>query len=274
MIKKPISAIKNIFEFFLLYFKSELFKQIPIHKITKSKGIFTLLSAEECIEIPLMPYWGECNFELIKRRVVPLQWQACIYNATVYAPSFAITSGKILWQIEESTELPYFSAGYSKYFQQVSMKYRLTEKHEALASVKEAALISHRTSFNYFHAVAEAAPKIIALKEFDPECRIPAILDARMVPSVREALVTLIGPHREIINMQSLNAILVKKLHVFSTPSHLPDDAQFNPVRACVSPTKMNIISQSYEPDWASPAQSLIWVSKNSICQRAVTAWL
>lgn len=246
-----------------------LFNQRPVQAINAGEGLFFNTTPEEKVTVNGAPHFGKCHMTLARECTVPAQWKAEIFNARVHSPSFAVTSGDTVWITDESAELPYCSAGYSDFFLQDDDRFAFRDYHYYSGHYKEAALIAHRTSFNYFHLMFETIPKILLLKEMDPQAKIPAILDARIPVTLKQLLTSMLEPQRPRIDLVANRVIAVDRLHVFSTPSHLPDDDALRIDLACVSPTAINRILSAVEVDHSSPQQmDLMWVSRNAYVEQ------
>ncbi len=256
------------------YLSLRAFTQKKLWEISPSEGAFFPMATEEKIRLAATPYIGVCKISNVRDRVVPPQWRAEINNATVYSPSFAVTSGRTLWQQEEVSALPLVSAGYSNSFQSSSGfrkilagnqpdKFHIYTRLKPFKTIREAALISHRTSFNYFHFTYECVPKILALKAIDPEAKIPVIFDDRVQDSIKQVVLSVLEPKRKIIMLPANVTLKVQRLHVFSTPSHMPDDPLMQPERAALSPTQIQAVANALRPSEPSafPA-AFYWVSR------------
>lgn len=215
--------------------KKPAFRQCPLWEMPSGSGTFHPVFPEEIYSVAPPKYFGIIRDTTAKMRRVPAQWRATLTNATVYNPSWAITSNGILWQQEEVTELPYNAVCYSQHFHMQGSKVWLQDHYTALPEVTEAAVIAHRTGFNYLHALFEILPKIMMLDAFDPARRIPAIIDDSLAPSILATIHDFLGPRPQIVVPKG-HQLTVQTLHCFSTPAYMPDDAHFNLRGATLSP--------------------------------------
>ncbi len=251
---------------------SPLFKQIPLWEITPDKGTFHKLSDEQRVEIKPSRYFGRSTSTTIKFRHIPFQWYAVIRSAVVYNPSWAITSGTILWQQEVVAQLPYSSAGYSIYFSAKNNVFRLQSHYALQEKLETAALIAHRTGFNYLHAFCEILPKIMMLDAIDPDKKIPAIIDTAVSPNI-VALVVYFLKGRNHIVLPETHKLIVKNLYVFSTPAYMPDDPHFLLSTGTISPYYLQKLAKSFKIAPNQPI-ALLFVSRSKYAQKYESRYL
>lgn len=238
-------------------------QQKPIWLMPPDQGALEISPNEENYSVTPARYWGKNLLTLAKDFRVPKQWHATIDNAIVHSPSGAIISNDILWQQEEVTALPSMSSGYSTYIIEQKGKFTIyTITSKSVYIPHEAALIAHRTDFNFFHFMFEVIPKIIKLKELDPHERMHVLLNKELNKNIEDLLKTLLGK-RPIIFLERLAFSKVKKVHLFSTPSFLPDDPIFEFGKASISCKAIPAIQESLIPFIKEESDiECLWVSR------------
>ncbi len=88
--------------------------------------------------------------------------------------------------------------------------------------IGEAASILGRCSSNYFHSLIEYIPRILAIERMDPDCNLPALVNADLPPASLEAL-TILSGKRELVPVTADEVIHVERLHVPSFHTYHPD---------------------------------------------------
>lgn len=242
-------------------------RQKPVWQMLPEEGTFRVIAEEEFYTVRSVPYWGKNLLVLPNIFRVPTEWHATICDASIHAPSSAVISQKILWQQEEATALPAFSSGYSTYVNGQDGSFSFYTNRKKFIIPQEAALIAHRTDFNYFHVMFEVIPKIIRLKEIDPEEKMHVLLNKCLNQNISDLLKTLIGK-RPIIFIENLSFSKVKKVHLFSTPSFLPDDLALDIGKASISSKPIPEIQRNLLPHiQEAPDVECLWVSRQDYAE-------
>lgn len=240
-----------------------LLKQTPIWNNRNKDVCLKLQRNEEIVQINAAPFWGKNYLEINSVCRVPEQWHAILNDASIHSPPFAVTTKNTVWQQEEVAELPFTATGYSNYILRKGNGYFLPSQFMFAKKLPEAALLAHRTSFNYFHSIFETLPKIHCLNEIDPDKKIPVILSSNISSNLK-AIIEHLLQGREVIYQSFVERLKVEKLHLFSTPSFLPDDKKFDIKNATISriyPTIIrDMLKSSTEPE-QSPIE-LLWISR------------
>jgi hypothetical protein len=238
------------------------YTQKPIWLMSPEQGTLNIIANEEIYTVRSVPYWGENFLSLSQIFRVPPQWHATINDASVHSPSSAVVSRNILWQQEEVTELPAISSGYSKYITEKNGKFSFDINSEKVCIHHECALIAHRTDFNFFHTMFEVIPKIIKLKILDPHEKLHVLLNSGSNANINDLLKNLVGK-RPIIFLKNLSISKIKKVHLFSTPSYLPDDLIFDIGKASISCKSIPEIQRNLLPFIKEESEiECLWVSR------------
>ncbi len=88
--------------------------------------------------------------------------------------------------------------------------------------IAEAASLLGRCSFNYFHALIEYVPRLLAVDRIDPDKSLPALVNDDMPPAATEALEILAGG-RTLIPVTADEILEVGRLHIPSFHTFHPD---------------------------------------------------
>jgi hypothetical protein len=245
-----------------LMMKQYNLQQKPIWLMSPKQGTLETVADEEIYSVKPAPYWGNNLLVLPTTFRVPPQWHASINDAIVHSPSAAVISNHILWQQEEVTALPAISSGYSRYITEKNGKFSIYTTSKIVDIQHEAALIGHRTDFNFFHVMLEVIPKIIRLKEIDPQEKMVVLLNNAPNQNIKDLLNTLAGK-RPIIFLENLSLSKIKNLHLFSTPSFLPDDPIFDITKASLSCKSIPAIQENLLPFIKEESEiECLWVSR------------
>jgi capsular polysaccharide biosynthesis protein len=236
------------------------YRQAPLWEIQPPFGKLRILSSKEKVFAPPSRFFGRGVHTTAAARHIAPQWHAALADARVLNPSWAVVDQSTVWQQEPATELPYFSAGYSEFFSKNADAWQFKRAYSEAAPIDEAALIWHRTGFNYFHALFEILPKILMLDSIDPQRKIPALVDTQAPANIR-SIVTHFLAGRPQCELSRDQMARVRLLHCFSSPAHMPDDPQFDIRVATVSPRHTAAVSRRLKKDCADRI-GLLFVSR------------
>jgi len=245
---------------------ANMFTQRRISDIGSAEGRYVELVPKRTIDIEPCPYFGGCRLETHRERALDAVWVGEIHGATIHAPTFAVTSGDTLWQLDRATELPFFSADYSDAFRPAEDG-RYSFKNPIQVPVKRverAILLASRVSYSYFHCAFESLPKFVLLEEMGIGPEVPVITNGRSQNSVKELLTSVIGGNRQEIPMLPEQRLLVDRLHVAANCANLPDDPSLGIDRVAVDPDMLGkIVRRLRKPARNRPRTPILYISRS-----------
>lgn len=243
----------------------DAFRQRRITEITPPDGRLFPLTGSQTVRIKPPPFFGVCRLRTLRDRPLGPRWLAEVRDAVVHAPTFAVTSGSTLWQLDDETRLPYESAGYSQHFEVLGDDlFRLPGAGaRSLGRIRRAALVSNRASENYFHLAFDILPKLLLMESHCQFDDVTMILDSRQSASTRELLHLISGTARPTVVVGPGQSIQVSTLTIASACAYLPDDPRLDLDRATVDPAMIRTLAKRLRPsDRSATRIPLLWVSR------------
>ena len=249
-----------------------VFVQTKIQDIIEPLGSFISLGRAAELRLEPCPYFGVCELSTSRIRSVPPPWAAEIRDARVHQPSLAVSSQQILWQLDHETELPFESAGYSSHFEALGLnEFAFRRLGETAAYLDRAILLANRVSYSYFHLAFEQLPKLDLLFSLPEYAHWPVIADGRLRGAARDLLTSRVGTSREIIWLPTGGDIVVSRLVVLSSQSHLPDDPALKIADAVVARDAVSNLARFFGPVDSPEREQFLWVTRRHYAEQALS---
>lgn len=245
--------------------------QKPIQEITSPFGSYMQLEDRSNLQLSPCPYFGISSLQTRRTRAIPRAWIATIYNAKIHQPSFAVTSGDYLWQLDRETELPYFSAGYSAEFDiGTGGTIRFKRERNSVAQIDRALLLGGRVSYSYFHHTFEYLPRLEILNRFPEYKNLPLLADARLDAQARDMLRAAVGTSRHIIWPEPETDIVAEQLVTVASPTYLPDDPALDLEAAAVDPRAVEWLADTFvKTDSKLNNEAIVWITRRNYAEQA-----
>jgi capsular polysaccharide biosynthesis protein len=249
------------------------FSQHDIKSIAAPFGRIATINHGRRVAIEPCPFFGVCRLDTRRERFVPPAWLAEVNNAKIHQPSYAVTSGDILWQLDPETQLPFQSAGYSSEFEDAgSGRFRFSQQGRPTVHTERAVLLAGRVSYSYFHLAFETLPKLDLLKGFPEYANWPVIADDRLTAAPREMLKQAIGQTREVVWLAPEVDLLASRLVVMSSRAYLPDDPGLDMPAAVIHPGAVaSLVDMFRADDPLTRAGKILWISRRKYTQLAIS---
>ena len=202
-------------------------KRLPLAELsTQSYGWITMEHVEPAGQYTFREpeIIGECEPRPKRTVAVPAQWIATVSNATVIGAFQVVANGHLV--VYEPAAAPHndFVAGAWRFVTGVA-GHRSAICHydyERTATLDEGILLSGRCSPNYYHWLIEYLTRLHILKSHAHLRSIPLIVDADMYQQEFDSLAA-IAPDWPIYRLAPNTLLNVRKLHIPSIPTYLPD---------------------------------------------------
>jgi hypothetical protein len=172
--------------------------------------------------------WGDDRERPEREVAVPASGLHSIDDAEV-GSGFHIEAGRPRsWIVHEPAAHPRFGnvAGLREVLRSSSKEGTVVVRDlaEGVGHVDEAFLLGGRCSSNYYHFLVEYLPRLLEFDRSGLEVGIPILVSDNMPYQHFEALQALVRPGQRILLVGRNHRLKVKRLHVPTTSTYLPDD--------------------------------------------------
>lgn len=252
------------------------FRQRRINEIRDDEGCYRKLECSKIVLVNSVPYFGENHLTFTQTRHLAETFVAEVNDAVLLGGSFAVFSGRTLWNLSKETELPYRSTRYSTFFHALpdGKRYICLEADRAVDSIHTSAiLIASRVSHSYFHWMCECLPKLVSIDQLPDYAGLPIAVRTGMPKQNYELLDLVNVQRRRVIPMQGSDLFRFDKLIVPSTRSYCPDDSRLRVDRAVVDPDAISELRKTLFKGLAGlaarePENSVLWISRSEYAQK------
>lgn len=226
-IVSKIPYIKDIYHFlyYNIFKKCDRVTVYPFNEFIKidNPEIIKLIDASEaeCYS----PSTTDKEPNPVLRTMSPV-YALCISDGTVIGGSNVVLKGKIaLYNHNTGTSVNYSDGAFHDYRENYQLgKNRIYRSECPTATIDSGISMCINYNYNYYHYILECLSKFQLLDNLNLDAYIPLIIDktAKDIPQFQQLLCIFNKTNREVIYLDRIQHLKVKKLYVFSPIQYLP----------------------------------------------------